>query len=114
MGGRWSWRTVRDIARRLGFPHRVAYVPTKLLQARVQGVWKQHHGWTPQQLLSKLGLEYPLGIVRAWAVVKWSRESAAKHHWPQRRIGWPVDRYTMTRIRISEIWKWHTEFSARW
>ena len=38
MGGRWTWRTIRDIALRLGFPHRVAYVPTKVLQARAHGV----------------------------------------------------------------------------
>jgi DNA invertase Pin-like site-specific DNA recombinase len=113
MGGRWSWRTVRDIALRLGFPHRVAYVPTKVLQARVHGIWKQHPGWTVQQLVSKLGPEHSVGIVRAWAVVRRSRESVAKHHWAQRRLGWPVDRYTMTRIRISEVWKRHPEFSAR-
>ena len=113
MGGRWSWRTVRDIALRLGFPHRVAYVPTKVLQACVHGIWKQHPGWTARQLISKLGLEYSVGIVRAWGVVRRSRELVAKRHWAQRRLGWPVDRYTMTRIRISEIWKRHPEFSGR-
>lgn len=103
MGGRWTRRTVRDIALRLGFPYRVAYVPVQVLQARVHALWKQHPGWTAQQLIANLRLEYSVGIVRAWAAVRRSRESVAKNHWAQRRFGWPVDRYTVTRIRRAHI-----------
>ncbi len=30
-----------------------------------------------------------------------------------RRCGWPLDRFTATRIHISKIWKRHPEWSAR-
>src|ERR1022692_380765 len=113
MGGHWSWRTVRDMAQRLGFSSRLGYVPTDVLQARAQAIFAQHPESTAQQLIAKLSLGYAVGIVRAGAVARRCRESAAKHSWAQRRIQWPVDRHTVTRIRISEIWKRHPEFSGR-
>jgi DNA invertase Pin-like site-specific DNA recombinase len=111
-GGRWNSRSVRDIARRLELPDRAAYVPTEVLQARVQAIWTRHPGWTTQQLIARLGPEYPVGLVRAMAVVKRCRASAAKNSWAHRQISWPLDRKTMARIRISEIWRRHPEFSG--
>jgi AraC-like DNA-binding protein len=113
MGGRWSWRTVRDIAFRLGFSDRVGFVRGHELQARVNVVFKQHPGWTAQQLIEKCGFEYSVGIVRASAAARRARESLARNHWTSRRLNWPVDRYTVTRTRISEIWKRHPQWSAR-
>ena len=57
MGGGWSWRTVRDIAFRLGFSDRVAYVRVDELQARVHAAFKQHPGWTAQELIAECGFE---------------------------------------------------------
>jgi DNA invertase Pin-like site-specific DNA recombinase len=111
-GGRWTWRTVRDIAYRLGFSNRRAYVPTEVLYARVHAIWIKHPGWTTQQLIAELGPEYPVGLVRATAVVKRCRASAATNSWAHQRISWPLDRRTATRIRISEIWKRYPEFSG--
>ena len=112
-GGRWSWRTVRDIALRLGFHHRTAWVATDELQARVNFAFTQHPGWTAQRIVANSGIECSVGIVRASAAVKRSRESVAKNHWAQQRLGWPLDRYTVSRICISEIWKRHPELPAR-
>lgn len=113
MGRLWCWRTVRDIALRLGFHPRRAFVATDELQARVDSTFKQHPGWTAQRIVANSGIERSVGIVRAWAAVKRSRQSVAKNHWAQKRVGWPLDRYTVSRIRISEIWKQHPEIPAR-
>jgi DNA invertase Pin-like site-specific DNA recombinase len=112
MGGSWSSTSVRSLALRLGLRDRWAYVPTDVLEARVHASFKQHPGWTAQQLVASLGLEYCVGIVRAMAVVRRARESVAKKNSTQQLLGWPVDRFTVTRIRISEIWKRHPDFSA--
>jgi hypothetical protein len=63
--------------------------------------------------VASLGLEYRVGIVRAMTVVRRARKSVAKKNSTQRRLGWPVDRFTTTRFRICEIWKRHPEWSAR-
>jgi hypothetical protein len=44
---------------------RVTQKIIKVLQAHVNGIWKQHPGWTAQRIISKLGLEYSVGIVRS-------------------------------------------------
>src|ERR1700722_5701880 len=108
MGGRWRSSNVRDVACRLGLRERPAYVPTEVLQTRARTIWKQHPGSTTQQVISRMGPEFPVGIVRAWTVVRRCRESAAENSWAQRKIGWPVDRRTVARIRISAIWKRHS------
>jgi len=113
MGGRWSSTTVRTNALRLGLRDRWAYVPTEVLQARVDAAFNQYPGWTTPQLVASLGLEYRVGIVRAMTVVRRARESVAKKNSTQRRLGWPVDRFTTTRIRVCEIWQRHPEWSAR-
>jgi DNA invertase Pin-like site-specific DNA recombinase len=113
MGGRWGWRTVRDIAFRLGFSDRVAYVRADELQAHVHVAFRQYPGCTAQELIEKCGFEYSVGVVRAGAAARRARESVARNHQAPRRLHWPVDRYTVTRTRISEIWKRHPESSAR-
>ena len=113
MGGRWSSTSVRRIACRLGLGDRRAYVPTEVLDARARVLWKHHPDSTTQQLIARMGSDYPVGLVRAWALVKRCRQSAAQRSWAQARTGWPVDRFTVTRIRISEIWARHPEFTAQ-
>jgi len=113
MGGRWSSTTVRTNALRLGLRDRWAHVPTDVLQARVNAAFKEHPGWITKELVASLGLEYRVGIVRAMMVVRRAREVVANENPLQRRVGWPVDRFTTTRIRISEIWKRHPDWSAR-
>jgi len=113
MGGRWRSTGLRDIACRLGLRERTAYVSTEVLQARAGAIWKQHPAFTTQQIVARMGSGYPIGIVRAWAVVKRCREAAANGSWAQRRIKWRIDRRTVTRIRISEIWKGHPAVTAK-
>jgi len=112
MGGRWNSRSVRDIARRLELPDRAGYVPTEVLQARVHAIWKQVPGCTTQQLIARLGSEYPVGLVRAMAAVHRCRASAARTSWAYRQMDWPLDRKTTARIRISEISKRHPDLTG--
>jgi DNA invertase Pin-like site-specific DNA recombinase len=113
LGGRWRSRTLRNMALRLGFPDRTAYLAPEDLQARVAAIWKKHPERTVQQIVRDPELDYPVGKMRAWILVRRARESAARDQRAHRRAGWPVDRYTMTRIRISKIWKRHPRWSAR-
>jgi DNA invertase Pin-like site-specific DNA recombinase len=112
MGGRWAWRTVRSMAYRLNLDDRSGYLPDTVLLAQVHAIWKQHPGATAKQIIAKLGPEYPVGESRGRAIVKRCRELAARGSWAQRKIGWQLDCRTATRIRISEIWKKHPDFSG--
>lgn len=80
MGGKWSWRTVRDIALRLGFRYHTAFVSTDELQARVNFTFKQHPSWTAQRIVANSGFECSVGIVRASAAIRRSRELVTKNH----------------------------------
>jgi DNA invertase Pin-like site-specific DNA recombinase len=113
MGGRWSGGTVRDLARRLGFADRVAWVPRNALQARVNACLRQHPQCTGRELIAHLGLQHSVGIARAWAVLQRARESVARSHWAHRRLKWPISHLTATRLRISDIWKQHPRWTAR-
>jgi DNA invertase Pin-like site-specific DNA recombinase len=113
MGGSWTSRTVRNMAFRLGFCNRIAYLPTNILQGRAHAVYKLHPEMTVKQLIAMLSLKYSVGIVRAAAAARRCRESDANSSWAQRRINWPLDRFTSLRIRISEAWKQHPGFSGR-
>jgi DNA invertase Pin-like site-specific DNA recombinase len=113
LGGRWSSTSVQRMARRLGLRDRPACVPTEVLFTRARAVWTQHPGYTTQQIIAAMGPQYPVGIVRAKDIVKRCRESAAKKSWAQRQMGWRVDRRTVARIGISEIWKRHPDITAQ-
>jgi DNA invertase Pin-like site-specific DNA recombinase len=103
MGRLWSSTSIARLARRLKLPDRPAYIPNDVLLARVRAAWKPHPSFTTRQLIAAIGSEYPVGVVRAMSIVKHCRESAANTIWAHQQIGWPVDRWTVTRIRISDI-----------
>jgi DNA invertase Pin-like site-specific DNA recombinase len=113
MGGQWTARTLRDMALRLGLLDRRAYVPTDVLQSRVFELWRKHPESTGQELVARLGPQFPVGIVRAWGIVRRCRQSAATRYKTYKKLGWPVDRFTVTRIRISQMSKRHPEICAR-
>jgi hypothetical protein len=79
----------------------------------MSAILRQNPELTTEQVLAKLGTDYPVGQVRAMAVMKICREIAARDSWAQQRNRWPIDRFTMIRIRISRIWKHHPDYSAK-
>jgi hypothetical protein len=81
---------------------------------RNQGaIWKEHPECTAKQVIASLGLEHPLGIRRAEVHLRKCRMAAAKRSSAQKLIGWQVDRWTATRISISEILKRHPQFTGK-
>ena len=83
------------------------------MQARVRAIWKQHPECTANQVVASMGAEHPLGIDRAWVHLRACRMAAAKRSPTQKRVGWHVDRWTATRIRIGKILKRHPEFIGK-
>lgn len=111
MGRRWSWRTVREIAFRLGFSDRVAYVRADELQARVDVAFNIPAG--PLRSSSQNA-----GSNTQWASCGRARRRGALANRRRGITGCrgpsrPVDRYTVTRTGISKMWKRHPEWSAR-
>jgi DNA invertase Pin-like site-specific DNA recombinase len=113
MGGRWSSMNIADIAVRLRLREKPMRVPRKVLQQRVDAIWKSHPGCTGQQVVEWLKPEHSICIARAWAFLRNCRDAAVKRSPAQRETRWRVDRHTAARIRISTIWKRHPEFSAK-
>jgi ribosomal protein L31 len=113
MGGRWSSMNVADIAVRLKLREKPIRVSHKILQKRVEAIWKAHPDCTGQQVVEMLKPQHPICIARAWAFLRTCREVAAKRSPAQQQAAWPVDRHTAARIRISTIWKRHPEFTGK-
>jgi len=113
MGGRWSSMNVADIAVRLKLREKPIRVPRNVLQKRVAAIWKAHSDCTGQQVVEMLKPQHPICIARAWTFLRNCREAAAKRSCTQQQMGWQLDRRTGARIRISEIWKRHPEFTGK-
>jgi DNA invertase Pin-like site-specific DNA recombinase len=113
MGRRWSGHQLRRMARRLGLNHPPGYLTNNVVRTRVRAIWKQHPESTVNQVIASMGAEHRLGIERAWVHLRACRMAAAKRSPAQKRVGWRVDRFTATRIRISEILKRHPDFIGK-
>jgi DNA invertase Pin-like site-specific DNA recombinase len=113
MGGRWSSMNVADIAVRLKVREKPVRVPRKVLQERVQALWRSHPDCTGREVVELLKPEYSICIARAWAFLRNCREAAAKRGPTLRRMAWQLDQHTAARIRIGTIWERHPEFTAR-
>jgi hypothetical protein len=113
MGRRWSGHQLRRMARRLGLNHPPGYLKNDVVRARVRAIWKQDPECTAYHVVASIGAEHPLGIQRAWVHLKACRVAAAKRSSAQKRVGWHVDRWTATRIRISQILKRHPRFIGK-
>ncbi len=112
-GQRWRGHALQRMARRLGLHHPPGYLKDDVVRARVQAIWQQHPDCTARQVVASMGAEHPLGIRRAGIYLKKVRMAAAKRSPAQKLVGWHVDRWTDTRIRIGEILKRHPEFSGK-
>jgi DNA invertase Pin-like site-specific DNA recombinase len=113
MGGRWSSMNVCDIAIRLKLREKPIRVSRKVLQERVEDIWKLHPDCTGQQVVKMLKPEYSICLARAWNFLRYCRDAAAKRCPAQRQMGWRLDRCTAARVRISTIWERHPEFTAK-
>lgn len=109
----WTGHQLRRTARRLGLHHPPGHLQNAAVRVRVQAIWKKHPELTAKQLIANLGLEHPLGIQRACVHLRECRMAAAKRSPAQRRVGWNIDRWTATRIRIGEIMKQHPRFTGK-
>jgi hypothetical protein len=113
MGGRWSSMNVADIAVRLGLREKPVRVSRQVLQARVDAIWKRLPDCTGQQVVELLRPDSSICIARAWHFLRDCRAAAAKRSPTLQQMDWQLDRRTAARIRISEIWKRHPEYTAR-
>jgi hypothetical protein len=113
MGGRWSSMNVADIAVRLKLREKPIRVPRKVLQERVEALWRSHPECTGPEVVEMLKPKYSIGICRALALLRNSREASAKRSPTLRRMGWQLDRRTAARMRIGAIWERHPEFTAQ-
>ena len=115
-GGRWTAQTVAAMARRLGFPdrhHHGNHVPVQLIRVRVCALLRQHPDITVKRVMEIVRTEGPFGWHRLCALMRSCRQAALGRNRMQKRIGWPIDRYTAARLRIATIWKRHPEFTSR-
>jgi DNA invertase Pin-like site-specific DNA recombinase len=113
MGGRWAGHQLAKMALRLGLHHPPGHLRREMVQARVVALWEEHPEYTAKQVIASIGLEHPLGITRAWRLLRECRIAAAKRSSAQKQIGWYLDHRTAARIRINAIWQKHPEFTAK-
>jgi DNA invertase Pin-like site-specific DNA recombinase len=115
LGGRWRGHHLQRMARRLKLDHPVAYMPQKLARARVRALWKDQPYLTAPQVVAAVSAGAPrrLDLRRAYPLIRECREEAARRSQIHQKAGWSVDMRTATRIRISELWKRHPEFTAK-
>lgn len=102
-GGKWSSKQVSHMAVRLRIDH-----PKRILEDDVARklVWEaltKSPAVTIDELLKSLKLPYRLGRKRVNRFMSEFRAKTAKNNYAYRRIGWPVDHWTDSRIRIARI-----------
>jgi len=110
---RWRGHALQRMAHRLGLDHPLGYLKRDDVYARVQALWNEDPQCTPPQVVARFGAVHRLGLERAGVILKQVRAAAAKHSSLYRRAGWPMDRWTALRIRITTILKRHPEFTGR-
>ena len=113
MGRCWQGSQLQRMAPRLGIDHPKGSLSSDVARARVHAIWKQHPETTGKQVIASLGLKHLLGIQRARQLLRECRSAAAQRSPMHKKAGWWLDRWTAERIRISEIWKRHPEYTAR-
>jgi DNA invertase Pin-like site-specific DNA recombinase len=111
-GKHWGGFQLKNMARRLGIDHPLTRIPEKFARARVRALYALHPNLTGEQVIANLGTAHPLWDRRAWTLLMECRRDAANRSSVHKRVGWPLDRRTATRIRIGELWKRHPEITG--
>jgi DNA invertase Pin-like site-specific DNA recombinase len=104
-GQHWQGHQLQRMARRLGLDHPPGYLKDEVVHARVQALWREHPDFTIDEVVANARLAHPLGRRRAGTVLKCVRMTAIRRNSLQRLVGWPVDRWTTTRLHIGAILK---------
>jgi DNA invertase Pin-like site-specific DNA recombinase len=112
-GGVLTGETLRLMTRRLGLTPQPARLPPGVARDRVREVWVRHPHFILRQVENQLGPKFPLGETVLGRLLNEQRRAAARQSPLYERIGWRLDCRTVARIRISEIWKRHPEYTAR-
>lgn len=114
-GGLWRGHQLQRMARRLRLAHQIAYMPDALAHTRVRALWEQRPEITGAQVVAAVSVGTPrrLDIRRAWTLLQEFRAAAARRSPIHQKVGWPIDHRTVLRIRISEAWQRHPEFTAK-
>jgi DNA invertase Pin-like site-specific DNA recombinase len=99
-------------AHRLKLRHSQRYLINDAVLARVRAIWIRQPGCTAKQMVASLGAKHPVGICRTKVHLRECRTAAAKRSQAQ-RVEWHADRWTATRIRISDMLKRHPQFTAK-
>jgi hypothetical protein len=101
------------MAERLGIKHPRGQIRHERMLTRVSAILREHPEFIAKQVIANVGLEHPLGVEKAWRLLRACRMSAAKRSSMHRKIGWRIDSRTPTRIRISRIWKRNPDLTAK-
>jgi DNA invertase Pin-like site-specific DNA recombinase len=109
----WTGHQLARTARRLGLHHPPGFLKNNVVQARVKAIWTQNTKCTAEEVVAGLGLEHQLGIQRARVHLKKVRMTRAKTSPTQKRVGWKIDRWTATRLRIGDIMRRHPQFTGK-
>jgi DNA invertase Pin-like site-specific DNA recombinase len=109
----WTGHQLHRSARRLGLNHPIAWLEEKVVRDRVFAIWKDDPMCKLGKVIDNIGLEHRVGQVRALRFLQKCRKKAAKRSAVYGRLGWPVDRFTATRIRIAEILKQNPNFIGK-
>jgi DNA invertase Pin-like site-specific DNA recombinase len=100
-------------AHRLRLRHHHRYLLNDGVLCRVRAIWTRQPDCTVKQLLASMAPEERLCSSLAGAYLRECRRVAAKRSHAQTRVEWAADRWTATRIRISEILKRHPQLTAK-
>jgi hypothetical protein len=112
-GGRWQGTQLKLMAQRLGLDHPCGHLLRAEAQALVQKLWTQYPHYSASQLLGAAGPQHALGTSRVEKLLRAYRAAAAHRSTVHRRVGWPLDRRIVTRIRIARVWTRHPDWTAR-
>ncbi len=112
-GRPWNGKTLQHMGLRLGLNHPIGRLRREVALARVRELWNEHPEIIAKQVKANLGLQYPLGVLRIYELLKECRRDATKQSSAAMRVGWYLDRRTAMRIRISGILKRHPNFTGK-
>jgi hypothetical protein len=112
-GHRWRGHAIQRMARRLCVHHPLGYLKDDVVRARIEVLWRKNPEWRVEQLVARMGLEHPVGVSRARLLLKQVRRAAVKRNALYKTVGWPVDRWTMLRLKIASILKRHPALTGK-
>jgi DNA invertase Pin-like site-specific DNA recombinase len=112
-GQSWRGHAIQRMARRLGLHHPLGYLKDDVVRARIQALWRENPECTVPQVIARMGLAHPVGITKAGVILNQIRRAAARRSAIHRKVDWPVDRWTMLRLRIAKILKRHPALTGK-